>query len=160
MASTQMTSNKQNALDMFINGARRGFTIATTNMLPNVLMAFVLIRILNVTGLLDIVGATFRPVMALWGLPGEGATVLLAAVMSMGGGIGVAAGLYTAETLSGADITILIPGIYLMGSLVQFIGRCLGTAEVNTKYFAHMVVIAILNALLAMWVMRVVMAFF
>ena len=36
--------------------ARRGFTIATTSLLPNVVMAFVIIQALKVTGLLDIVG--------------------------------------------------------------------------------------------------------
>ena len=42
-----------------------------------------------VTGLLDIVGKICEPIMALWGLPGAAATVLLASVMSMGGGVGV-----------------------------------------------------------------------
>ena len=31
-------------MDLFIDGARRGFTIATTSLLPNVVMAFVIIR--------------------------------------------------------------------------------------------------------------------
>jgi spore maturation protein SpmB len=80
---------RKNIMDMFIDGARRGFTIATTSLLPNVVMAFVIIQALKVTGLLDIVGKVCAPIMAIWGLPGEAATVLLAAVMSMGGGVGV-----------------------------------------------------------------------
>lgn len=74
---------RKNIMDMFIDGARRGFTIATTSLLPNVVMAFVIIQALKVTGLLDIVGKVCAPIMAIWGLPGEAATVLLAAVMSM-----------------------------------------------------------------------------
>lgn len=35
------TQVRKNVMDMFIDGARRGFTIATTNLLPNVVMAFV-----------------------------------------------------------------------------------------------------------------------
>ena len=54
-------------MDLFIDGARRGFTIATTSLLPNVVMAFVIIRALKVTGLLDIVGRVCEPIMALWG---------------------------------------------------------------------------------------------
>lgn len=81
---------RKNIMDMFIDGARRGFTIATTSLLPNVVMAFVIIQALKVTGLLDIVGNVCEPVMALWGLPGAAATVLLASVMSMGGGVGSA----------------------------------------------------------------------
>ena len=87
---------RKNVMDMFIDGARRGFTIATTSLLPNVVMAFVIIQALKVTGLLEIVGRVCEPVMALWGLPGESATVLLAAVMSMGGGVGVCASLVVA----------------------------------------------------------------
>lgn len=30
------TQVRKNVMDMFIDGARRGFTIATTNLLPNV----------------------------------------------------------------------------------------------------------------------------
>ena len=84
------TQVRKNVMDMFIDGARRGFTIATTNLLPNVVMAFVIIQALKITGLLDWVGHICEPVMALWGLPGEAATVLLAALMSMGGAVGVA----------------------------------------------------------------------
>lgn len=63
---------RKNIMDMFIDGARRGFTIATTSLLPNVVMAFVIIQALKVTGLLDIVGNVCEPVMALWGLPRRG----------------------------------------------------------------------------------------
>lgn len=96
------TQVRKNVMDMFIDGARRGFTIATTNLLPNVVMAFVIIQALKITGLLDWVGHICEPVMALWGLPGEAATVLLAALMSMGGAVGVAASLATAGALTGA----------------------------------------------------------
>lgn len=95
---------RKNIMDMFIDGARRGFTIATTSLLPNVVMAFVIIQALKVTGLLDIVGKVCAPIMAIWGLPGEAATVLLAAVMSMGGGVGVCASLVATSTLNGHDM--------------------------------------------------------
>lgn len=119
------TQVRKNVMDMFIDGARRGFTIATTNLLPNVVMAFVIIQALKITGLLDWVGHICQPVMALWGLPGEAATVLLASLMSMGGAVGVAASLATAGALSGHDVTVLLPAIYLMGNPVQNVGRCL-----------------------------------
>ncbi|OXV22388.1 YjiG family protein [Enterobacter kobei] len=123
---------RKNIMDMFIDGARRGFTIATTSLLPNVVMAFVIIQALKVTGLLDIVGNVCEPVMALWGLPGAAATVLLASVMSMGGGVGVCASLVAAGST----------------------GRCLGTAGVNPKYYPHIITVCVINALLSMWVMQ------
>lgn len=154
------TSKKQNVVDMFVTGARSGFTIATTNLLPNVVLAFVIIHALNVTGLLTLFGKVCGPVMALWGLPGEAAAVLLASFMSMGGGVGVAASLFMAKSLGAADLTLLLPAIYLMGNPVQNVGRCLGTAGVDTRYFTPITVICVLNALISMWVMRAILIFF
>ena len=136
------TQVRKNVMDMFIDGARRGFTIATPNLLPNVVMAFVIIQALKITGLLDWVGHICEPVMALWGLPGEAATVLLAALMSMGGAVG--------------DVTVLLPAMYLMGNPVQNVGRCLGTAEVNAKYYPHIITVCVINALLSIWVMQLI----
>lgn len=85
MANNEVVAKKQkNIMELFIDGARQGFTIGTTSLLPNVIMAFVIIRILDVTGLLKLIGQVFQPVMALWGLPGEAAMVIIASLMSMG----------------------------------------------------------------------------
>ncbi len=152
--------DKKNIIDLFIEGCRKGWNTGISNMMPNVIMAFVIIKALNVTGLLKLLGAVFAPVMALWGLPGEAVTVLVSALMSMGGGIGAAAGLLSSNILNAKDVTVVMPAIYLMGSLVQYLGRCLGTAEVKSKYYGIMVCIAVLNALCAMWVMKVLVAMF
>ena len=150
----------KNIIDLFIEGCRKGWDTGIRNMMPNVLMAFILIKALNVTGLLKFLGSVFAPVMALWGLPGEAVTVLVSALMSMGGAIGAAAGLLSSGTMTAKDVTVVMPAIYLMGSLVQYLGRCLGTAEVNSRYYAIMVGIAVLNALLAMWVMKILVVMF
>ena len=76
--------------DVFVKGAVQGWNIATSSTIPNVLMAFVIIKILKVTGLLDMIGAACGPVMAIFGLPGEAIMVLLGGWLSMGGGVGVA----------------------------------------------------------------------
>lgn len=152
--------NKKNIIDLFIDGCRKGWQTGIKNMLPNVIMAFVIIKALNVTGLLKLLGEVFAPVMALWGLPGEAVTVLVSSFMSMGGGVGAAVGLLSSGILDNKDITVLLPAIYLMGSLVQYLGRCLGTAEVQSKYYGIMIGICVLNALLAMWVMKIVVVMF
>lgn len=90
------------------------------------------------------------------GITGEAATVLLAALMSMGGAVGVAASLATAGALTGHDVTVLLPAMYLMGNLVQNVGRCLGTAEVNAKYYPHIITVCVINALLSIWVMQLI----
>ena len=155
-----MAAKKKSAIDLFIEGARSGWTIGSTNILPNVVMAFVIIQILNVTGLMGIIGKVAGPVMTLWGLPGEGLVVLLGAFMSMGGGVGVAAGLITNGALSPVHVTILAPAIMLMGAIVQYMGRCLGTADSNRKWWGWQILICIINALVAMWIMRVIVSFF
>jgi spore maturation protein SpmB len=158
-AGTETTSNK-NILDLFIEGARRGFTIGTTSLLPNVVIAFVMIRILEVTGLLKLIGIVCAPIMALWGLPGEAATVIITSIMSMGGGIGVAVSLYSNAHLDAAQVTMLVPAIYLMGNPMQNIGRCLGISGVNTKHYTAILAICVINALLSIWAMRFVLMFF
>lgn len=140
--------------DIFVEGARKGWNIAVHSILPNVLMAFAIIQVLKVTGLLDLLGKLFTPVMAIFGLPGAAVMVLLGAWMSMGGGVGVAAGLLSAGTINGTHATILLPAIFLMGSQVQYMGRLLGTAEVQTKHYPMLFAICILNALISMLIMR------
>lgn len=157
--ATPETAKKKNILDLFIDGARNGFTIGTTSLLPNVIMAFVIIRILDVTGLLHIIGVICAPIMALWGLPGETATVLVTAIMSMGGGIGVAMSLFTSGILDPTQLTILVPAIYLIGNPVQNVGRCLGISGVNTKHYVAIISICFINALLSIWAMRLILLF-
>ncbi|MBE6079907.1 MAG: hypothetical protein E7204_03545 [Veillonella sp.] len=157
--ATNETPVKKNLLDLFIEGARNGFKIGTMSLLPNVLMAFVLIRILDVTGLLKIIGEIFTPIMALWGLPGEAATVLVTAFMSMGGGIGVLVSLYTSNIIDPIQLSSLVPAIYLVGNPIQNIGRCLGIAGVDSRHYIPIVVICYINAFLSIWATRLLIAF-
>ncbi|WP_411902473.1 nucleoside recognition domain-containing protein, partial [Salmonella enterica] len=106
------TQVRQNVIDMFIVGRRRGVTIATTNLLPNVVMAFVIIQALQITGLLDWVGHIRQPVMALWGLPGHAATVLLASPRRMGGPVGVAVSLAAAGRAAEPHVIVRISALF------------------------------------------------
>lgn len=150
---------KKNLIESFVEGANQALNITIKSTLPNVMFAFVIIRILNMTGLLDIIGTVMSPIMGLFGLPGVAATVLLSSILSMGGGCGVAASLATSGLLSGTDITILMPAIPLLGTLVQYMGRILSAAGLPSKYYAHMYIIAITNACLSMLVMRLILTF-
>jgi len=157
---TTEAKTDRNILNLFVEGAKQGWAIGTSSMLPNVVMAFVFIRILEIVGVLDFIGRTAAPIMVLWGLPGEGLVVLLAAFMSMGGAVGVAASLAASGKLTAVDVTILSPAIMLMGSLIQYLGRCLGTADANRKYWGWHIIISIFNGFLGMWMMRLFLMFF
>ncbi|MCD9553343.1 hypothetical protein GLP31_12725 [Photobacterium carnosum] len=141
--------------DIFIEGAKKGWVIATTSTVPNVLMAFVIIKALQITGALELMGTLFSPIMAIFGLPGEAAAVLIGAWMSMGGAVGVVITLFDQGILNGEHIAILAPAIYLMGSQVQYIGRIMGPIRTEGRYIPIMIAISILNAFAAMFVMNV-----
>ena len=136
-----------NPFDIFVIGARKGFNIAINNLMPNVLMAYVIAEMLNLLGVMQLIG--------LFGLPGEAITVLLTSWLSASAGTGVAVSLLSKGTLNVADVTILIPAIFLMGSQLQYMGRLLGVADVPKKYWPLLMAVSIINAVIAMLVMRV-----
>lgn len=143
----------RNPFDVFVVGARKGFHIAIHNLMPNVIMAYVIAEMLNLLGIMTFIGKLFAPVMGLFGLPGEAVTVLLTAWLSSSAGTGVAVSLLAKGVLTGADVTILAPAIFLMGSQLQYMGRLLGVADVPKKYWPLLMLTSIFNAVIAMLVM-------
>ncbi len=154
MTNNTQVNSSNNPFDIFVTGARKGFHIAIHNLLPNVLMAYVIAEILNLLGVMGVVGQIFAPVMGLFGLPGEAITVLLTAWLSSSAGTGVAVSLLSKGVLTGSDITILAPAIFLMGSQLQYMGRLLGVSDVPKKYWPLLMLTSIINAAIAMFVMR------
>lgn len=154
MTNNTQVNSSNNPFDIFVTGARKGFHIAIHNLLPNVLMAYVIAEILNLLEVMGVVGQIFAPVMGLFGLPGEAITVLLTAWLSSSAGTGVAVSLLSKGVLTGSDITILAPAIFLMGSQLQYMGRLLGVSDVPKKYWPLLMLTSIINAAIAMFVMR------
>ena len=146
---------KKTLPDIFVEGAKKGWNVGISSIIPNVLMAFVLIHALRLSGLLDMLGVLFNPVMGLFGLPGQAVMVLVGAWMSMGGGVGVAASLYAAKILNPTHVTILLPAIFLMGAQIQYMCRLLGTAGIQGRYYPMLFGISILNAIISMIIMRI-----
>ena len=149
-------ANNKLLTDVFVEGARKGWDIAVHNTIPNVLMAFVIIPILKVSGALDIIGKYLGFVMLPLGLPGESIAVIMAAFLSWGGSAGVLVALVQGGTLTAPDIAVLIPGMALVGSTVQYMGRVLGVLGIPGKHYLVLFGICILNAYLAMFVMSLI----
>nr|WP_314476511.1 YjiG family protein [uncultured Campylobacter sp.] len=149
-------ANNKLLTDVFVEGARKGWDIAVYNTIPNVLMAFVIIHILKVSGALDIIGKYLGFVMLPLGLPGESIAVIMAAFLSWGGSAGVLVALVQGGTLTAPDIAVLIPGMALVGSTVQYMGRVLGVLGIPGKHYLVLFGICILNAYLAMFVMSLI----
>lgn len=147
-------TQKKMVTDIFVEGARKGWNISINSTIPNVLMAFVIIKAFQITGLLDVISVVCAPVMSIFGLPGAAATALLGGFLSTGGGIGVIVMLFESGAINGTHVAILAPSICLMGAQLQFIGRVLGVVGIEGKLIPLMIAISILNACLAMLIMN------
>lgn len=145
---------KENIMDIFIRGQRKGWNMGINSMIPNIMMAFIIIQTMNITGAMAIIGKVFSPLMGLVGLPGEAAAGLVFGWMSMAGGVGAIVGLFESGLLTPTQVTIIAPAIMLMGAQVQYMGRMLGTSGVPQKYYGLCLGISIVNAFLAMIVMN------
>ena len=154
MSNNAKPAAPSNPFDIFVIGARKGFQVAINNLMPNIMMAYVIAEILNLLGAMQFIGKIFAPMMGIFGLPGEAVTVLLTTWLSSSAGTGVAVSLITKGVLNGTHASILIPALFLMGAQLQYMGRLLGVADVPKKYWPLLMVASILNACIAMIVMR------
>ena len=154
MSNNAKPAASNNPFDIFVIGARKGFQVAINNLMPNIMMAYVIAEFLNLLGAMQFIGKIFAPMMGIFGLPGEAVTVLLTTWLSSSAGTGVAVSLITKGVLNGTHASILIPALFLMGAQLQYMGRLLGVADVPKKYWPLLMVASILNACIAMIVMR------
>ena len=141
---------------MFVEGAKRGWDLATKSMLPNLVMAFVLIKVLTVSGLLNYVGMAFEPIMSLFGLPGESAMVLVSAWMSSGGAIGVLLAFLSDGVMTGEQAAVILPSIFIMGGQLQYMGRCLGVIGIKDQMLYVIMLIPIVMAFAVLAVMSII----
>ena len=83
-----------NVLTDFIAGCRQGVNTNFFVQIPNFIFAFVLIQILNVSGLMDLINTALAPVMGIFGLPGSAGAILATGWLSTSGAIGAMVSLY------------------------------------------------------------------
>lgn len=150
--STQEIKQDKMFIELFIDGCRKGFKITIEHIMPAMIFAFVLISILEGTGLLNLIGKYMAPVMALWGLPGEASVVLISAFFAKAAGAGSAAALYKAGKITAAQATILYPAVILMGTLLGHYVRIVVVAGTLPKYHPLLIGICLLDAAIGMWI--------
>ena len=141
---------KRNFISSFVEGARNGFKMSMNNMAPNVLFAFAMIQILKLSGLSDLIATICDPLMGIMGLPGIAATAVIAGIFSTGGGMGAAASLAVSGDINGEHAAILLVGIAVFGSAIQYMGRVMGTADIDSKHYPVMFAVDLLCGMLAM----------
>jgi spore maturation protein SpmB len=145
-----------NPLEIFIDGLRKGAKIAVLYMLPTVIAAFALIEVLEISGILVLVGKYLSPLTTIFGLPGEAATVLLTALASSAGALGLVLGFVMRGTFTVEHVAIILPAVMLIGSQLQLLGRILAVAGIKSRYIPVAMAIGFMNAALAMLLMRFV----
>ena len=91
---------KPSVVDTFLKGCARGFKVGIENITPAMILGYVLVYILQETGLMDLLGVVMSPVMNLFGLPGEAFAVLISAFFAKASGCATAASMYQAGTLT------------------------------------------------------------
>ena len=155
-AQTTQAPRKKMITEVFCEGIGKGWNISVKFMTPNIIMAFVLIKFLNHSGLMDILGEVFAPVMSFFGLPGEAAAAIIGAWLSIGGGVGIAAALFEGGLLNLTELAILTPCIFILGSQVQFMGRMLGVVGITNdpKELACLMTLPTILGLVSLFLMK------
>lgn len=146
------TNRKKTLIELFIEGCREGFTVVVQHIMPAMIFAFILVFVLETTGLMNFIGKITSPIMALWGLPGEASVVLISAFFAKAAGAGVAAALYNNGVLTAEQATILYPAVILMGTLIGHYVRVVVVAGTLPKYHPLLLGICLVDAAISMWI--------
>ena len=159
-AGMDLQKIKPSIVEEFVAGAKKGFYIGAEMIAPAMVLAFVLIEFLNITGLMTIVGQAVGPVMAVFGLPGEAIVALVAAFFAKAAGCATAASLYSQGIIDAKQATILFPACVTMGTLIGHFVRIVITSNANKKWHPLLLCIPLIDAAVVMLLTRVVIQFF
>ncbi len=150
---------KQNVIELFMAGAKKGFYLGAEIIAPALILAYVLVQFLTITGLMTVIGHLLSPVMALFGLPGEAIVALIAAFFAKAAGAATVATMYAAGQLTAAQATILFPACITMGTLLAGFVRVIIVSNANKKWQGILLFIPILDAMLSMWITEAILFF-
>jgi len=115
MEAKEQAAAKKSFIEVFMDGAKRGWDVGLRMMTTSLIFAAVLVYILQLTGVMDVFERVFSPVMGIFGLPGVAVVALIAGFFSKPGGAATAALLYSQGSINEVHATILFPAIILMG---------------------------------------------
>lgn len=149
--------NNKSIVETFMNGARKGVEIGLNQIIPAMVLGYTIVAVLKLTGLIDILGNLFGPVMGVFGLPGESVVVLVSAFFAKAAGAATAANLYMAGTINAAQATILLIPSMLMGTLIGHYARIVLVTDVNPKYRTLLLMIPLITSVLGMITMRILL---
>lgn len=149
---------KPSIVEEFVAGAKKGFYIGAEMVAPAMVLAYVLIQFLEITGLMQGVGQLLGPVMAVFGLPGEAIIALVAAFFAKAAGCATAATLYSKGIITATQATILFPACVTMGTLIGHFVRIVIVANANQKRHPLLLCVPLLDAAIAMLLTRLLLS--
>lgn len=155
--SKETAPKKQGVIELFNQGARKGWNVAINTIMPAMVLGYVLVQAFKLLGIMDIIAKICGPVMGIFGLPGEAATVLISAFFAKAAGAATAANLYAEGILTAAQATICVMPCMLMGTLVGHFARIVLVCDTNSKYKPWMFFIALFDSAIGMLLMRLVL---
>lgn len=155
--NTQAKESKKSIIEVFMGGAKKGFQIGVDQILPAMVLGYVIVQFLQLTGLVEILGNLFGPVMGIFGLPGETIIVLISAFFAKAAGAATAANMFTQGIINAAQATILVMPCMLMGTLVGHFARIVLVADTNKEYRGLMLAIPIIDSIVGMLLMRLLL---
>ncbi len=148
---------RKNVIEVFMAGAKDGYTMGTTLIAPALVMSYVLIQFLDTTGIMKLLGELLSPAMAIFGLPGEAAVALIAAFFAKAAGCATTASLYAKGVLTATQATILFPACITMGTLIGHFARIVLVTQTNKRWHGLMFCVPVFDAIIAMFLTRLIL---
>lgn len=152
-----LKKDNKGIIEIFLSGCKKGLNTALESIVPAMILGYVIIQFLELTGLMDIFSTIFGPAMGLFGLPGEAIVVLIAAFFAKASGCATAAMMVAEGVLTIGQATILYPACILMGTLVGHYVRIILVSECNKKWHGILLFIPIIDAAFAMFLTRLIL---
>ncbi len=149
---------RMSIIDTFLKGCARGFRVGVENIMPAMILGYVLVYILKETGLMNLLSVVLSPVMNLFGLPGEAFAVLISAFFAKASGCATAATMYESGILTLGQATMMLPACILMGTLIGHYARILLVTDTNKRWHPLLIGICLLDAVISLIIMRIMLA--
>ncbi len=148
---------KKGLVDVFMDNAAQGFTLWFKKLVPAVIFGYVVVRVLEVTNLMQVISTVCGPVMGLFGLPGEAAVPLITGYMTLMAGCTSAAALVQSGVMSSVQVTVLFPMMYCVASHLIYVGRVLGASGVDSKKYSLFLGSGIVCAIVSGIIMNIIL---
>lgn len=154
-ASKSIEEDKKiGGIESFMSGCKKGVHLALDNIMPAMVLGYVLIQFLQLSGIMNVFTVIFGPVMGFFGLPGAAIAVFIAAFFAKASGAGAAASMYLAGQINAAQATLLIVPCMLMGTLVGHYARNVLVSGVEKKRHLLLLIIPFVDTFFGLLLMR------